>query len=376
MNDTDTVSIHYDDEGGGLRLVIKGRLDMESTPRLWAQVMSRVVKSRPKTLEVDAEGIESCDAAGMALLLELKSRQEARNRRFVIQGLRPELADLVTVFDPGPSVEPPPRPGVVVRLVESVGRSAVDFARDLHEMVSFTGEVLVKFLATLVRPHRFRWNDAFLTSEKAGANGTGIAALLGFLIGVILAFQSAVAMGKYGARIYVANLVTIVLFRELGPLITAVVMASRSGSAFAAELGTMKINEEIDALTTMGIDPVRFLVLPRLAASVFVLPLLTVFNILLGLAGCALVMILIGFTPPIVISQIREAAKLDDLLSGLVKTFVFGALVAVIGCLRGLQTGTGASAVGDSATRAVVSSIVAIIVADGVFAIVYYFIGV
>ena len=214
----------------------------------------------------------------MALLLELKSRQESHGRQFAVKGLRPELADLVAVFDPGPAAPPAARPNVVVRVVESVGRATVLVGRDLYEMVSFTGEVAVKSVIALVRPHRFRWSEAFLTADKAGANGTGITAMLGFLIGVILAFQSSIAMGKFGARIYVADLVTIVLFRELGPLIAAIILASRSGSAFAAEIGTMKINEEIDALTTMGIDPVRFLVLPRLLATVCVLPLLTDFQ--------------------------------------------------------------------------------------------------
>jgi phospholipid/cholesterol/gamma-HCH transport system permease protein len=247
---------------------------------------------------------------------------------------------------------------------------------EFHAQVSFTGELFVKLLGLLVHPGRLRWGDLFLVAEKAGADGVGITALMGFLIGVILAFQSAIAMGKFGADIYVADLVTIVLFRELGPLITAFILASRSSSAFAAELGTMKVNEEIDALTTMGIDPVQFLVFPRMLAGVAVLPVLTLFNILLGLLGCALVMVAIGFTPQIVFEEIHEAANLTDLLGGLVKTLVFGALVAGIGCLRGLRTGTGASAVGDSTTRAVVSSIIAIVVADGVFAVVYYFLNI
>ena len=376
MKDTDTVSLQYRPISGGLCLAIKGKLDFSTTPRLWAPTLNRVVRSRPNTLEIDAQDLESCDSAGMALLLELKSSQESGGRQFVIKGLRPELADLVAVFDPGPPVKPPARPGVVVRIVESVGRTAVETGRDLHQMVSFTGEIAVKSVIAMAHPHRFRWNETFLIADKAGANGTGITAMLGFLIGVILAFQSAIAMSDYGAQIYVAKLVTVVLFRELGPLIAAVILASRSGSAFAAEIGTMKINEEIDALTTMGIDPVRFLVLPRVLASVFVLPLLTVFNILLGLVGCALVMVVIGFTPPLVLSQIQHAAKLDNLLGGLAKTFVFGWLVATIGSLRGLQTGNGASAVGDAATRAVVSGIVAIIVADGIFAVVYYLLGI
>jgi phospholipid/cholesterol/gamma-HCH transport system permease protein len=376
VKDTDKLSFKYEWKGDALSLVIAGRLDVSTAARSWDAIVNRTAKSRPGILEINAEGLESCDSAGMALLLELKTRQESHGRQLVINGLRPELANLVAVFDPGQAPKPAAGPSVLVRIVESLGRTAALAASDLYEMISFTGEVTVKSLIALFRPHRFRWGDMFLTAEKAGANGTGITAMLGFLIGVILAFQSSISLARFGARIYVADLVTIVLFRELGPLIAAIILASRSGSAFAAEIGTMKVNEEVDALTTMGIDPVRFLVLPRLFATVCVLPLLTLFNILLGLIGCACVMVLVGFAPPLVIEQIHHAAKLNYLLSGLAKTFVFGWLIAAIGSLRGLQTTTGASAVGDAATRAVVSSIVAIIVTDGIFAVVYYYLGI
>jgi len=166
------------------------------------------------------------------------------------------------------------------------------------------------------------------------------------------------------------------LLRELGPLITAFVLASRSGSAFAAEIGTMKVNEEIDALTTMALDPVQYLVLPRLIAAVCIMPLLTMFNELFGLIGCGMVMASWHVPAATYIDRIRAAADLTDFFSGLVKTFVFGVLIAGLGCLRGLQTETGPSAVGDSATRAVVSGIIAIVVADGVFAVVYYYLGI
>jgi len=374
---SDTISLDYQPlKRGGLRLVVKGRLDAENSGRLWRSTLRRVIKSKAATVEVDADGMESCDVAGIALLLELKASLEAEKRTFRIRGLRSELAELMDLFDPGPPSPPAKVSGAFVRRVERVGEATIDFARGFHAQVSFTGEVFVKLLGLVFHPGRLRWDDTFLIVEKAGADGVGITALLGFLIGVILAFQSVIAMGQFGAEIYVADLVTIVLFRELGPLITAFILASRSSSAFAAELGTMKVNEEIDALTTMGIDPVRFLVFPRLIAGTAVLPLLTMFNVLLGLIGCALVMVLIGFTPAIVAEQIYQAANLTDLIGGLVKTLVFGALIAGIGCLRGLQTGTGASAVGDSTTRAVVASIVAIVVVDGVFAVVYYFLGI
>jgi len=374
---SDTVSLDYQrPEKGRLRLVVKGKLDAENAGRLWRPVLYKVARSRAKTIEIDAVDMDSCDAAGIALLLALKSRQEAREGAFRIDGLRSELAELMELFDPGPLAAPMPPAPAPVRFVEGVGEMTVGCMQTFHDQVSFVGELVVKSLTMFLRPGRFRWGDMLLIAEKAGADGVGITALLGFLIGLILAFQSAVAMGNFGAEIYTADLVTIVLFRELGPLITGFVMASRSSSAFAAEIGTMKVNEEIDALTTMGIDRVLFLVFPRMVAGIAVMPLLTLFNVACGLIGCALVMILIGFTPAIVIEEIHAAADLMDLVGGLAKTLVFGALIAGIGCRRGLQTGTGASAVGESTTRAVVASIVAIVVADGVFAVAFYILGI
>lgn len=359
-----------------LRLVISGKLDAETTSRLWPQTVRMVAENRPQMLVVDAGAVDYCDGAGMALLLQLRHSQQASDREFRIEGLRSEFEQLLTLFDPGKLSEPEPQGNSFVRFAEDVGLTTARLLRDFKEQVSFTGELFVKLLSTLFHPGNLRLRDTFLIAEKSGANAVGITALLGFLIGLILAFQSTIAMREFGAEIFVANLVTKSLFRELGPLLTAFVLASRSGSAFAAELGTMKINEEIDALTTMGIDPVRFLAIPRAVAAVAVTPLLTMFNNFFGLVGCGLVMISVGFAPVAVINQIQQAATLGDLFGGLVKTLVFGMLIAGIGCLRGFQTGTGASAVGDSATRAVVSAIVAIVVADGVFAVVYFYLGI
>ena len=178
-------------------------------------------------------------------------------------------------------------------------------------------------------------------------------------------------MGQFGAEVYVADLIVLSMFKEMGPLITAFVLASRSGSAYAAEIGTMKVNEELDALHTFGMDPVRFLVVPRVLALTLVLPLLTLFNILAALFGAQAVMSLLGISPIVFWDRCRQTADLVDLFGGLAKTLVFGYFIAAIGCLRGLYTGKGASAVGDSATRAVVTCIVMIVVVDGIFAVVY-----
>jgi phospholipid/cholesterol/gamma-HCH transport system permease protein len=273
-------------------------------------------------------------------------------------------------------VTPPKPPGPITSFVRRVGERAAGFIRDFFVDTSLAGEIVAKLPRILANPRALRWKETLIIAEKAGANAVGITGLLGFLIGTILAFQTVAAMRQFGAEAFVADLVVIVLFRELGPLITAVLMASRTASAFAAEVGTMKVNEEVDALVTMGLDPVQFLVLPRVVAVVCVIPLLTLFNELFGLIGCGLVMTSWDVPAAIFMDRIRAAATLTDFFGGLAKTFVFGALVAGIGCLRGLQTGIGPTAVGDSTTRAVVSGLIAIIAADGVFAVVYYFLGI
>jgi phospholipid/cholesterol/gamma-HCH transport system permease protein len=213
-------------------------------------------------------------------------------------------------------------------------------------------------------------------AEAAGVDALPIVALISFLMGLIMAFQAAVPLRQFGAEIFVANLIGLSMLRELGPLMTAIILAGRSGSAFAAELGTMKVRDEIDALKTMGLDPVRFLVVTRVVAAVAMTPLLTIFADLLGLIGGAVVMRSLGFPLITYFNQIQYAVTYGSLVGGLVKAFVFGILVAAIGCLRGLQTRTGATGVGESTTSAVVSGIILIAIADGIFSVIYYYLNV
>ncbi|MHC4418439.1 MAG: ABC transporter permease [Planctomycetota bacterium] len=370
------VHTDYKIDNGNLKLTIRGRLDTDSVGQIWPEAIKKLSTTKPSLLEVDAVGIEYCDGAGAALLLQLKQRQEKENRQFLIRGLKTEFEQLIKIFDPGQISEYLPEKFSFKRFIERTGNIGSQIWTDLKTQISFLGELFVKFFSTILKPGTLRWGDTFLIAEKSGADAVGITCMLGFLIGLILSFQSAIAMQKFGTQIYVADLIVISLFRELGPLITAIIFASRSGSAYAAEIGTMKVNEEIDALTTMGIDPVKFLAVPRMISGLVVMPLLTMFNLLCGLIGCGLVMLSLGFPPVTYLNQIQQAASLGDLTGGMAKTLVFGSMIAGIGCLRGLQTGTGASAVGDSATKAVVSSIIAVVVVDGVFAVVYYYLGI
>jgi phospholipid/cholesterol/gamma-HCH transport system permease protein len=215
-----------------------------------------------------------------------------------------------------------------------------------------------------------------LAAERAGIGAVPIIALVGFLLGLILTFQSAIPMRQFGAQIFVADLLGISMLRELGPLMAAILLTARSGSAFAAELGTMKTKEEIDALTTMGLEPVQFLVVPRVLAAVAVVPALIMIMNLFGLIGGAVVFSSLGFPLVTFVNRIIEFVSMGDFLGGIFKGMVFGIVVAGVGCMRGLQASSGAGAVGESTTSSVVSGIVLIAFLDGIFAVVFYVLGI
>jgi phospholipid/cholesterol/gamma-HCH transport system permease protein len=352
---------------------IRGRLDTQTTGARWQKACKALERMAPSHLIVDASQLDYCDLSGIGLLVELRRRQQERGGEIEIQGLREEFQQLLALVEPQELATLQQEKAGPSTLPEAVGQTTVNIWEETRALITFVGEMVVALLTALLHPRQIRWQDAFLAAEKAGVNALPIVALLGFLIGLIIAFQSAISVRQFGAEIFIAGLIGLSMLRELGPLITAIILAGRSGSAFAAELGTMKVNEEIDALTTMGLDPVRFLVVTRVIAAVCMTPLLTVFANLFGLIGGAVVFRSIGFPLVTYYNNLVYYVTFSDFLGGLAKSFVFGIVIAGIGCLRGLQTQTGASAVGDSATRAVVSGIILITVIDGIFAVIYYY---
>jgi phospholipid/cholesterol/gamma-HCH transport system permease protein len=368
------IEVQKKDEGALIKL--SGRLDAACVGENWSTVFLVLQRLTPGKVVVDASGLEDLDGAGIAFLLSLQRSQQDAQNEFEIVHLKPSFQHLLedSTLD-GLAAESAPASSFR-QVAEDLGRAGYSILDDLKIQVSFLGELAHKLVTSLLKPHQIRWRDFWYLAEKAGADAINITALLGFLIGVILAFQMAVLMAQFAAEAYVADAMALIMFREMGPLITAFVLASRSGSAYAAEIGTMKVNEELDALHTFGMDPVRFLVVPRALTMVLILPLLTLFNILADPFGAQAVMAMVGVSPIVFWDRCRQAADLVDLFGGLVKTLVFGYFIAAIGCLRGLYTGKGASAVGDSATRAVVTCIVMIVVVDGIFAVVYYYLGI
>lgn len=364
-------SLAIDDQPGGLRVIaLSGRLDASTVPKLWAPAHRALADAASKPVDVDAGAVDYCDGAGMALLVNLVSH--ARSAPVQIVNMQPAIATLYKQFDPARlehDLDPEPKRAPVV---EEIGRSTYVVMHDLSNLVTFVGQVVAALWHALLHPGSVRWRDVWRICERTGADALPIVALLSFLLGLILAFQSAVPMKRFGAEIFVADLLGLAVLRELGPLMTAILLAGRSGAAFAAEIGTMTVNQEVDALTTMGLDPVRFLVTPRIIAAVLMTPLLTLFANLVALAGGALTMQ--SFNIPLVtfFKELDAAVNFGDFMAGWVKSFVFALLIAGVGCLRGLQTAAGASAVGDSATRAVVSGIILLVVVDGIFAVIYF----
>lgn len=257
-----------------------------------------------------------------------------------------------------------------------IGSAAAGGFNGILRHMSFLGEVCASFAGIVIRPRSFRFGDSMLAFQRAAFDGLPIAVGIGFLLGIILAFQSAAALKSFGVEIYVADLLAIGLFRELGPLVTAIILAGRTGSAFAAEIGTMKVDEELDALTTMGLAPVRFLVPPRIFAATLAMPVLTVFAELAGLAGGAMVLQMMNVPVSVFLDHAVDASGLFAVSLGLVKSAVFGVLVAMVSCEAGMRTKSTADGVGQAATRAVVRGIVSIAAADGVIAVLCYVWGV
>jgi phospholipid/cholesterol/gamma-HCH transport system permease protein len=351
-------------------LALTGRLDAKTLPELWDKTRRAADEAAAKPVVVDASGIEYCDGAGVALFIELLRHRHDGGVQ--VSNLKPAFAALLKQFDPAVlehdlDPEPPRRPAI-----EEIGYDAYSLWRDIRTQIEFIGECVAALAFAARYPKTVRWKDVWRICEQVGVDGLPIVALISVLLGLILAFQSAVPMKRFGAEIFVADLIGLSMLRELGPLMTAILLAGRSGAAFAAEIGTMRVNQEVDALTTMGLSPVRFLVTPRIIAAFLMTPLLVLFSMLIGMIGGALTMT--TFSIPIVtfLKEVDAACNLSDFLAGFVKSFVFAILVAGIGCMRGLQTRAGASAVGDSATRAVVTGIIMLVVVDGIFAVVYY----
>ena len=373
MSDSSAARVEFRQGPGaeGL-LTLAGDLDVESAAEARREMAEKLGAARVTALAVDGSGIAHGDMSGMAVLYELAQGRIVPGVKATIRGLRPEYQTLLAAFPSGEALaavraEPPRRP-----FFQQVGAATASMFADLRAQFVFLGGVVQGFAAVLRRPRAMRWREVAVVFEKAGVNALPIVSLISLLMGLVIAFEAAQPLEMFGAQIFIANMIGLVMIREFSPIFTAIIFAGRSGSAFAAEIGTMKVNEELNALETMGLDPLRFLVIQRVFAGTMLMPVLAAYSMLLGVLGGIIVMLTMGFPFTQVWGQLVGALGVHDVLVGVSKSFVFGAIIAGLGCLRGMQTKEGPNAVGDSTTRAVVAGILMIIVVDAVYSVLTY----
>jgi phospholipid/cholesterol/gamma-HCH transport system permease protein len=326
---------------------------------------------------VDGKDLSEWDSTLMMVIRRIEAACKESAARLDCERLPSALRGLLRLTEEhAESIEIASPPSEPVTLAERVGDATHRVIDACSVFIEFVGEATIAFWHFCIGRARFRGSDLGLVLQQSGAQALPIVALISVLIGLILAFVGAIQFRQFGVELYVANLVAIAMLREMGAIMTGIIMAGRTGAAFAAELGTMQVNEEIDALRTSGFDPMEFLVLPRMLALIVMMPLLCLYADALGIAGGALIGVTILGLPWVEYwNQTQNAMTMSNFLIGLSKASVFGVIIALSGCLKGMQSGRSAAAVGIATTSAVVVAIVLIVAADGLFAVVLNMLG-
>lgn len=323
-----------------------------------------------RVLELDGQAVGRWNSALVAFVLRCQDLCQQQQIAFRTENLPAGVRQLIQLAQAVPEKRDARRDHTRSSWIHRLGGTAHDLAAGTRQMLTFLGDTVLAFIRLLRGRAQFRWSDAWLVIQQCGPEALGIVALINFLVGLILAFVGAVQLTQFGAAIYVADLVAIGTVREMACIMTGIILCGRTGAAFAAQLGTMKVNEEIDAFRTFDISPIEFLVLPRVLALVLMMPLLCVFADLISIFGGFLVSIsMLDVSAIEYVQRTIAAITLKSFLLGIGKGACFGVLVALAGCLRGMQCGTNAAAVGHATTSAVVTGITAIIAADGIFAV-------
>lgn len=357
-----------------MRLVLSGSIHSSNAAYFVRDIGRELKKAKFSSLVVDLEKLDQLDDFGVSALAGIKKKVLGRKGSFHLENIPPQILETLEThnFDKltAPFVEETLPPDIFAKL----GSSTLSFSRDMGFALSFVGETFLTLFRVLLSPKSLRLGDTINNMRRVGVDALPIVSLISFLLGLIMAFMSSVQLKLFGANIYVASLVGLSMTREFGPIMTAIIVAGRSSSAFAAEIGSMKISHEIDALYTMGIDPHTFLVLPRVIACFFMVPLLTLFSDIFSIAGGLVVgSTMLGLTVDGYINQTIHTLTMFDVFWGVFKSGIFALFIAWIGCLRGFQVKEGAVEVGRATTSAVVSSIFMIIFIDSLFVLVLRF---
>ena len=366
-------------EDGVLAVIVSGHWVIANAMMLVGMAEKVETAAKTQRAVLDFSALERLDSTGALILQKLQSRLEANDVPVEIAGLsddhRPLLEYAASITKADALTEPAHHP--LLAMVERLGRGAVAACHEARNLTNFLGMAVVSAFRNLLNPGKIRFVSIISHIEQTGLNALPIVGLLSFLIGVVLAFQGADQLTRFGADIFTINLLGVSIFREMGVLLTAIVVAGRSGSAFAAELGTMQVNQEVDAMQTMGLDPVDILVLPRMLALVIAMPLLAVFANIMGIAGGGLMVVLtLDVSVAQFLERLSSAVSTQTFWIGIIKAPVFGLLIALTGCREGLLVTGSAESVGIHTTRAVVISLFLVIVADAGFSIIFSVLGI
>ena len=361
---------------GSLRIELSGTWRASQSVPDVAPVLSELDHERPAHVGFDTHEVVAWDSALVAFAARVATLAHEGDIEVDRTGLPLGAQRLLALAEATPKRPPTPAPPSPSR-VARIGTRAIDRGHAVIDVVRWIGELTVAFVHLVTGRAKFRRRELFLQMQLTGARALGIVSLVAALIGLIIAFVGAVQLEKFAATVYVADLVSVAMIREMGAMMTAIVVAGRTGAAFAAELGTMRVTQEVDALTTLTIPPVELLVLPRVIAVTLMMPLLCIFADAVGLLGGAIVGIgAMHIAPRIYIDHTISAASLTDLFGGMLKAATYGLLIGAAACFEGLRAGRTAAAVGKAATAAVVDGIVLVIATCGVFAVLFYELGI
>ena len=365
-------------DGDRLVVAVGGRWTIGEAARL-DDDLGRLSPGAAKSVWIDMGGVERLDTAVAWILYRTVVRFRDDGYAAEFTRVRPEqsaLLELVHAHDEPVECRPPREPSIRA-LVEHVGRATFEILEETHRLLAFLGLTVQALGRSVVQPGRIRFTALISHMEKTGLDALPIVGLISFLIGVVLAYQGADQLRQFGAEIFVVNLVGVSILREIGILLTAIIIAGRSGSAFTASIGSMKVREEIDAMRTLGLDPMDVLVLPRLVALVLTLPMLAFFADMMGLlGGCLLAWGALGISPGQFVDRLLDAIPMWTFWVGIIKAPVFAFLIALIGCFEGFQVSGSAESVGQYTTRAVVEAIFLVIVFDAAFSIMFAYLGI
>lgn len=363
-------------DGRGKTLLFQGRLTFAEATPLWEALRPYKKKAkRRQRIDLDMSGVEWLDGGAMALLAHFRCELYRRGGRAEFVGASEPVQEIIRIYRGDQPVRALKRKKARGTL-DQLGEATLSVVDEVKQMLAFFGELVLAMGGVVRSPKSANLRDLTPTMERTGADAVPIVLLINFLVGLVMAFQASRQLARFGANILVADLIGISVTRELGPLMTAIVVCGRSGAAFAAELGSMRVNEEVDALRTMGLEPMRFLVAPRLFALVLVVPLLTVLADVVGILGGLVVAVTsLDLTAVAYINELQKAVTPWDVGSGIIKSVLFASAIALIACQQGLATEGGAEGVGRRTTAAVVATLFALIMIDAVFTVFFRVIG-